>query len=210
MVCNLVRNIYVVCAAMSIAAQAPSNAAEPTVVAGKSMGRVQLGFTRAQVHKTLGKPSKTFKLKGGLTDDLWRAKKVGTDRNGSPIHHKLEVIYKAGKVIQVEATSPVFVTASGTSTRSAVSYLTSKHSNLRVLVYGYDDKDGGGWQNYYFVDAKKGISYEYEGWQENLYRRSMPSTIIIHKPGTRVVPDAGGKLVTDSLDLGVVMSEHDE
>jgi len=203
------RSMQVGCVVILAAAQASAKPA-PTVVAGQSMGRVRLGFTRAQVIKVLGKPTKTFKLKGGYTDDLWRAKNVGTDRNGEPLRHKLEVIYKAGRVVQVEATSPVFVTSSGTSTRSTLSYLTDKHPTFRVLDYGYSDKDGGGWHNYYFVDVRKGISYEYEGWQEDLYRRSMPSTIIIHKPGTRVLPDAGGELVTDSTDLSVVMRNDDE
>ncbi len=205
---NLLRGIQIGCVVMLAATQV---LAKPnrTVVAGQSLGGVRLGSTRAQVVKILGKPTSSFSLKGGFTDDLWRDKNVSTDRNGNPLRHKVEVIYKAGKVVQVEATSPAFTTANGTSTRSALSSLTDKYPNFRVLVYGYV-KGEGAWQNYYFDDVKKGISYEYEGWQEELYRRSMPSTIIIHKPGTRVLPDAGGKLMTDSTDLSVVMSKYDD
>lgn len=77
---NFFRRIQVGCVIILAAVQTTANAAKPTVVAGVSMGRIRLGFTRAQVHKTLGNPDQTFKLKGGLSDDLWRSKTTSRDQ----------------------------------------------------------------------------------------------------------------------------------
>lgn len=48
----------------------------PNVAPGKSLGRIALGMTPAQVHRLLGKPDKTLRLKNGLLDDLYKAKKT--------------------------------------------------------------------------------------------------------------------------------------
>lgn len=189
------------------ASQALAQSGAPGMVAGRSLGRVYLGNTPAQVHKALGKPDKTLRLKNGLLDDIYRAKKTRM-RQGEAVRDKVEVLYRAGKVVQIEATSPAFETPNGLSTSSPVSRLTQGGMNWRVLVYGYDHPESG-WQNYYLVDQKKGLTFEFEGWQEQLWRRSLPTTLIIHRAGSRPIPDVGGKLVTDSLDLSVVMSEQD-
>lgn len=188
------------------AEQALAQSGAPGLVAGKSLGRVHLGFTPAQVHRALGKPDKTLRLRNGLLDDIYRAKKTRM-RDGQAVRDKVEVLYRAGRVVQIEATSPAFETASGLSTSSPVSQLTAPGLNWRVLVYGYDHPESG-WSNYYLVDQKKkGLTFEFEGWQDYLYDRGLPTTIIVHRAGSRPIPDVGGKLVTDSLDLSVVMAD---
>ena len=177
------------------------------LVPGRSLGRISLGFTPAQVRKALGKPDKTMRLRNGLLDDIYLAKKTRM-RDGQPVRDKIEVLYRNGKVVQIEATSPAFETGNGLSTSSPVRQLTREGLKWRVLVYGYDHPESG-WQNYYLVDQKKGLTIEFEGWQEQLFRRSIPTTIIVHRAGSRPIPDVGGKLVTDSLDLSVVMDGND-
>lgn len=180
-----------------------------SVVPGRSLGKICLGYTAAQVHRFLGKPSKTLRLKNGLTDDVYRAKKTQLNPNGDSVRDKVEVLYKAGRVVQLEATSPAFFTKSELSIVSTVSALLGSSFHWRVLVYGYDSDDSG-WQNYYLMDQRQGLTFEFRGWQEQLMRRSYPTTLIIHRSGSRVIPDVGGKLVTDSLDTSVVMSPYDD
>lgn len=189
------------------AGQALAQSGAPGLVPSKSLGRVYLGYTPAQVHKTLGKPGRTLRLRNGLLDDIYLAKKTRI-QEGQSVRDKVEVLYRAGRVVQIEATSPAFVTTNGLSTSSPVSRLTQGGMNWRVLVYGYDHPESG-WQNYYLVDQKKGLMFEFEGWQEQLFRRSIPTTIIVHGAGSRPIPDVGGQLVTDSLGLSVVMYEND-
>ena len=175
----------------------------PTVVPGQRIGRVYLGYTPAQVQRTLGKPDKTLRLRNGTTDDIYLAKKTRL-RFGQAMRDKLEILYRKGRVVQIEATSPAFETTSGLSTGSSLGQLIESGWNWRVLAYQYTGEEDG-WHNNYFVDQKKGLSFEFEICQEELGRDSTPTTLLVHRAGTRPLADVGGTLVTDSIDLSVVM-----
>jgi hypothetical protein len=157
------------------------------------------------VHKVLGKPDKSLRLRGGLSDDLYLAKKTRIDRNGTVERDKIEILYRQGKVVQIEETAPEFATTSRLSTNTSIGQLNRSNANWRALVYVYEINDG--WQNYYLTNQKKGLTFEFAICQEKLGADVTPTTIIVHRPGSRPLPDEGGKLLTDSLDLSVIIYE---
>ncbi|RYG56822.1 hypothetical protein EON80_28940 [bacterium] len=172
-----------------------------TVVPGKSLGRVSLGMSPAQVHRLLGKPDKTLRLKNGLLDDLYKAKTTRPDGNsGAVTRDRVEVLYRGGRAVQLEATSPDFRTASGISTGSDVDALRASVYNWRLLQYSYPVDDGG-WTNYYFWDGGRGLTFEFQGWQEGLLGSSRPTTLIVHGKGARVIADIGGVFESESRSL---------
>ena len=184
-------------------AQSPA----PTVVPGKSLGKVSLGMTPAQVHRLLGKPDKTLRLKNGLLDDVYKAKKTRVKVLGDfrqTVRDTVEVLYRRGRAVQLEATSPVFETASGLSTGSDVDALRASSFDWRLLVYSYETGDG--YQNIYFWNPGRGLSFEFQYSQENLTGDTTPTTIIVHGKGKRVVADAGGVLETESRSVEPVLA----
>ena len=99
---------------------AMAQTAAPNVVPGRSLGKVSLGFTPTQVRRVLGKPDKTLRLRNGLLDDIYLAKKTRL-RDGELVRDKLEVLYRQGRVVQIEATSPTFATKGGLSSGTSFS-----------------------------------------------------------------------------------------
>lgn len=51
--------------------------------------------------------------------------------------------------------------------------------------------------------SKEGLTVEFEGWQEDLFRRSLPTPLIVHRAGARVLPDNA-----DFLDVTVDYRSH--
>ena len=150
---------------------------------GKRLGRVFIGDTSPAVRRRLGKPSRTFKLGAGTTSELWRSGK-----------YTLEVVYKRGKVAQIEATNPVFQTASDMGLEDSVGeWLNAKgHDNIASARYSYPNKAD---QTYY--DWKQdGLALETTENEEHIL------TIIVHRAGTPVIPDKGGTLAEDDEHEG--------
>ncbi len=181
----------------------------PNVIPGKSLGKIRIGDTPAQVHKSLGKPTATVRFKSGIIDDVYKSKQTRKNWRDEIVRDKVEVLYRAGRVIQIEATSPIFKTGNGISTNSTTDTIQNSSFNWRYFIYTYIGPEDSAANYFYFTDLKQGLTIEFEGWQENLFRRSKPTTIIVHRPKTRVIPDAGGVLTTESTDSSVVMSEFD-
>ncbi len=167
----------------------------PNVVPGRSLGRVSLGFTRAQVHRALGKPDKTLKLKSGLTDDIWRAKTTAVKPDGwgntRVVRHKVEVLYRRGRVVQIEATSPVFVTRSGFSTQTPLQVLDTSLNPKRFYTYASPGDDVGGALMYYLNQVQAGIAFEYGPAQDTWARREGSDTLIVHPKSVPVIQDQG-------------------
>lgn len=166
-----------------------ARAGDYAILPNRGIGKVTLGATRQAVHKRLGKPDKTDQLRG-VMDDLWVLQK-SADPYDKP--QRIEVLYRAGKVIQIEVTLPQFATPKGISTRMNIKQIKTRYKNLRVSDYLYDDASGSGHHNYYFDSVPTGIAFEFEGYQELLSPLSKPTTIIVHRAGLRVLPDSGGK-----------------
>jgi hypothetical protein len=166
------------------------------VVPGKSLGRVHLGFTTAQARKVLGKPHQTLRLKNGTISELYKARKTRRAKNGSAVRDRVEILYKAGKVIQIGATSPAFRTATGLSTGSTLRHLNTTLKPVRFLTYAYALESESGYVKHYVDHVQKGIAFESNDRQESWFWRDDSETLIVHRKGVPVVADRGGKLIT--------------
>ena len=190
---NFTRTLPIICGVgLALFQSQQVHAAEPNVIPGKSLGRISIGFTTAQVHKALGKPDKTFKLKNGLTDDIYTSKRLSS-KNRQSIHHKIEILYKSGQVIQIEATSPIFVTPSGLSTDTSIVVLNKKLNPKRFYVYESPGDDVGGALMYYLDQVESGIAFEYGATQDIWFKDFGSSTLIVHRKGVPVLQDQDWK-----------------
>lgn len=182
---------------------APS--ASSTVVPGQSLGKVSLGASAAQVRKTLGKPNASLVRKDGLVADIYQAKQPRKVQYGGTIRDSVTVLYRRGRVVQIEATSPIFKTARGISTDTALKVWEPLLRDYRVYTYEYIDPEGGGWRNYYVDDRQQGLAFEFEGYQDFATWESNANTIIVHPKGTKVMADEGGDLITQSKSPAIMM-----
>ena len=165
------------------------------VVPGKSLGKISLGMSPAQVHKVLGKPDKTLRLSNGLLDDVYKAKKTrdrGADAFPRTVRDTVEVLYKGGKAVQLEATSPTFRTRSGLCTLSPLSDLDRIINPKRYSTYGYGG-DPGGALKYYLDGQNIGLAFESETSQDVWFNDAPAHAIIVHRKGVPVIPDQGGE-----------------
>ena len=167
----------------------------PNVVPGKSLGKITLGMTPAQVHRLLGKPDKTLRLSNGLLDDVYKAKKTrdrGADAFPRTVRDTIEVLYKGSKAVQLEATSPTFRTRSRLSTLSPLRDLERIINPKRYSTYGYGG-DPGGALKYYLDGQGIGLAFESEPSQDVWFKESPAHAIIVHRKGVPVIPDQGGE-----------------
>lgn len=159
------------------AQQTPDNL---RVVPGERIGRVFLNDTNATVQRRLGKPAKNFDLGGGLSSELWRS-----DDSGNTI----EVVYRKGRAVQIEATSAVFKTYSGYSTASSIgSWIKAFKEKGRRSRYYYD-KIGS--EMGYLDYVGSGVAVECNGVGDVEGPGIDPITVIVHPKGKRVIPDVG-------------------
>ena len=154
---------------------------------GVRIGRVFLGDTRAAVQRRLGKPTKTFKLKNGLTSELWRSKAVDSDGKTNT----LEVIYRRGVAVQIEATSGVFQTRKGLSTFSGIEDWTKSFGDRDGRRFRYANRTPR--TQAYYDWVKSGVALESQflsAHDEDDVEEIR--TLIVHRRGFKVVPDIGG------------------
>lgn len=148
---------------------------------GKRLGRVFLGDTPGAVRRRLGKPARTFSLGAGATSELWRS---------GP--YTLEVVYKRGKVAQIEATNPVFQTDEDMGIEDSVgAWVDAMGDNLSNSYYSYPNKA----DQVYYDWKKDGLALETRGKEEII-------TIIVHRAGSPVIPDRGGTPAEDDEHEG--------
>ena len=119
------------------------------------------------------------------------------DADGQTVRDKLEVIYKGGKVVQIEATSPTFRTAGGLSTASPLSVLNRAINPKRYTTYDYGDSTGG-YLQYYLDQVQSGIAFESGAHQDNWFWDRGSETLIVHLKGVPVLPDQGGKFYSST------------
>ncbi len=165
------------------AAPAPDN---HQAQGGSRIGRVFIGDTRAAVGRRLGAPTRTFSLGKGLTSQLWRGKKPGDTGN----RNTLEVVYRSGVVIQIEATSLIFNTPGGLSLGSSRGDWEDTYGNPSVSTYDYES----GSTKRYLDWKSKGIALELvqngDSEDEDTWTYQ---TLIVHRKGYSVIADRGGE-----------------
>lgn len=178
-------------ATASVRAQGQNN----LVVPGKSVGKVALGATRAQVRKLLGKPTETAARQ--FPRDTWLGPKLPVDKYGATVGERifLTVVYQNGKAAQIEFNDPRYKTKKGLSVESTVATFRKKHAPLRKTVLAYTE-GGGGFVDYYLDSVKAGIAFEV-GTQDIFSEMYLPHSIRIHRAGRRVIVDPGGTPATE-------------
>lgn len=145
------------------------------IVPGKRIGRVFIGDTPGAVRRRLGKPSRTFKLAAGASSELWRAGK-----------YTLEVVYKRGKVVQIETTNPAFMVPEGLGSNDSIrSWADLMGENDEQASYQYPNKP---WQHYYDWEGD-GLALE---TTPDKTGRLHVLTVIVHPEDTPVITDQGG------------------
>ena len=109
----------------------------------------------------------------------------------------VQVTYRRARVIQIEFNSPRFVAADGVSTGANLAFL-SKKFNLRPRFYSYAER---GYNRNYYDDVARGIAFQRGGndllWNLKEDPRGTPQSIIVHRRGYRVLPEAGGRLTRE-------------
>lgn len=95
---------------------AKSSVKDPAIFPGEGMGKIILGESRASVAKKLGKPTESFaweprKSIYQVYQDTWVSNKSKS---------RLNVLFANGIVVQMETTSPTFLTPGGLSTKSSL------------------------------------------------------------------------------------------
>ena len=182
--------VFSLCALCLLAACGSRARASDSVVSGRSAGRVFLGMARADVWKILGKPRYTLAVPHGGSlygEDDWT--KAG---------QTLSVISERDAVIQIEFSSPRFVTTDGLSTRSTFAQVRRRHPAMTARAYLLDyhrilssrTPKVDYYDSYYVDDVRGGIAFT-DGPDEGIGPEtinSVLSTLIVHRPGSEVLP----------------------
>lgn len=179
--------------ALTMVARAQSDTPDNLrIVAGSRLGRVFLGDSRATVRRRLGAPTKTFKLPAGLSSEMWRGKEEDEEGNVNT----LEVVYRRGVAVQIEATSAKFKTPKGLSSESYVFDWVNAFGQARRTTYNYSGRKA---RQSYYDWTRRGIALETypptDGDKDEYIH-----TIIVHRPGVRVVVDPNGRLMRPSRE----------
>ena len=97
------------------------------------------------------------------------------------------VTYRAGKAAQIEFNSPRFETADGFSVRETLAQFRRRYGRTQVKAFRYN---ADGFVGYYYA-VRGGLTFMV-GIQEYFDDRVRATSLIVHQPGTPIIPDAGG------------------
>ncbi len=150
---------------------------------GKRIGKVELGMTRREVYRRIGKPVGSYSMPKGLTGEYWMSQ-TGTGND-------VRIIYRNSRVIQIKITSQKFSTPEGVTTASTLEDVTRSYKSLRKSSH-FVKETGGGFIDYY-DDMRRGIAFEFVSlsMDEPDFK---PYAIVVHLPGKRLIPENGEEL----------------
>lgn len=194
---RLVAVLFVIPAVLSARAAPPD--ADHAAVPGRNLGRVRLGMTREAVRKLLGRPHVSYRV--ARTDnktlkrtpvpyetDVWRS-------SGDSDPRILTVVIQAGKVVQIEANSPAFVTPDGVGVGTSFAAIRRKHPGMTATPYLLHDPQmdaGSAYVQYAVDDVKRGIAFTVGTQDDEGLARELPklkpNSLIIHEPGRPALP----------------------
>ena len=191
------------CGLSALQLYSPANAqtAATLVVPGKSIGRIALGMTGAQVRKLRGKPTRRVRLSSTLLSEQWGG---GYDRDSQVnIDPDLEVTYRSGRVVQIETTLPTFHTRSGLRAGSTLGEVVRR---VNPLIHSLRDAPEN-LVGHEFDGVKMGLAFEMSGPNSGvLYREDEANSLIVHRPGVPSIPNKGSQWISSSS----VIVFHDE
>ncbi|MDF2441408.1 MAG: hypothetical protein JWN98_2392 [Abditibacteriota bacterium] len=160
------------------------------VVPGVSVGRVKLGDTQAVVRQKMGRPTTSGRHSNGVMQDSWLGPEVAAH---SADHRFFRVLYKNGRVTQIEFNSPQFVTSRGISSQSMLQQFRARYprSRRRSYLLSYEG-GGGGHIEHYFDHRRSGLCFEF-GTQDDYDARVRPTSLRVHRRNTPVIVSPGAK-----------------
>ena len=169
------RSIPIIFVLFIIFAACPAMATPTSIVPGKSLGRIQLGSIRSEVHRVLGPPSDP-----GYGDYEYY---VGKDKNT-----RLIICYQNGGVVEIITNSPKFSTSTKNSIRSSLAQVQKSNRNMRKSAHEEQEVCAC-----VFDDVTRGLAFQFTA--PALYVRGkitagfLPSSakpvwVAVHMPGT--------------------------
>lgn len=153
----------------------PAGAADSTIIAGRSIGRVRLGMSRTEVHRRLGPPSDA---QPGGKHDFYQNKSNASE---------LVVTYRGSSVVEIFTTSPQFSTPQGITTHSAYAQVRKRYKHLRQSVQEMQEV-----RACIYDDVRHGIAFQFVAPMDRKYSRfgagrlkpgAFPQYIAVHEPG---------------------------
>lgn len=176
-----------------VKSDAHAQSAANLVVPGKSIGRIALGMTGAQVRKLRGKPTRRVKLSPTLLSEQWGG---GYDKESQlNIDPDYEVTYRGGRVVQIETTQGAFRTRSGLR---AGSTLDEVRRLVKPLIHSLRDAPEN-LVGHEFDGVKMGLAFEMNGPNSGvLYREDEANSVIVHRPGVPALPNKGSQWISSS------------
>ena len=153
-----------------------------TVVLGQKLGPVALGSSKTDVHKVIGLPY-LHRRNHSLEAEYFHVPKSDKD-------HYLSVIYKHGRVIQIETDSPQFRTPQGITANSSLGQIRSNLGRLPIVSFGQDDPDPDAAEHaqHFYDDVATGLAFELDlGYRADTSPGVVPGGLIVHVAGHSVI-----------------------
>jgi hypothetical protein len=168
------------------------------IVPAQSVGLLKLGDTRARAQELFPyKPDMDQEWQGGVdcgTTVNW------LDWKGPKMVGNLFILFKEGKVFQIDSGSSSFHTSDGKTLFSTPEEVRRKYPNLRAYILSEATSEAvGGRPLVYWVDSEKGIAFGF-AYSRRDHKRYL-NWIIIFKPHTEVCPDDGPLSPSDKREL---------
>lgn len=155
------------------------------LIAGQSIGKVNIGYSRSHVLKQLGKPTVSDK-NGKYTYDSF-----GT----SAKENIVGVLYEYGKVVQISTIYPRFRTKEGVGRDSLWPVVNKYYKPLRVFSIGSKKDDPEHVFNYY-VSSNKGIAFlmDNAGWPAVTTKETSVFRVIVFRKKSHPLVAVGRSL----------------
>jgi hypothetical protein len=169
--------------------QTAARVVNTAILPGERLGDVKLGATSAEVRELLGEPTESIPRGEGFKEDIW-----AYPMNGMDGETELRVSYGSDRVIQVEATSPDYVTVDALSTRSRLWQVLLKRKNCQVAAYAIWSSPEDRYDAYYYDDISGGIAFVV-GTNDYFNHSAQITAIAVHNPGRRAIPVQGARSI---------------
>lgn len=165
----------------------PSKIKEGQIIAGKGIDKIQLGNTREQAIKSLGKPNEEYK---------YNYEPLNNPCNRSEMHWlQLEIdgngffaYLRDGVVFHIDVSSTRYTTPEGISVYTPIDEVLRKYDSLQGFeLMGSAGEINGGKNLWYLVEQNQGIAFEM--YYDKKEKKRKVWTISVFDPNTNFKPD---------------------
>ncbi len=152
---------------------------DSTIRPGIGLGIVKLGMDKEQLKKTAGNIDGSYRLPSGVRVDFSEWKETPPKQSAN-----MRFFFNTeGKIIQINSTAPVPVTADGINCKSTLAQVSARYKKLKCSEYR-----GKGRRIDYYDDVERGIAFEFTRAEDETDKALY--AIIMHLPGKPVIADA--------------------